>query len=157
MEVIENALSNSADSEAKLEAELAVDTDAVTSAVPWEQRKIGELLSNAEGGPSPLFRGVQLVAALVPILMPIVRVDGYAAQANMERPNELLYLSMLLLGCGYAMLLLALGSARVALQPGGPLEQLGAGEQRISASDAKSLARWRVGCARSPRCLRWPC
>eukprot|EP01043_Picozoa_sp_COSAG02_P118542 COSAG02_NODE_55138_length_292_cov_0.797927_1_plen_72_part_01 len=42
MEIIENALSTSADSDAKLEIELAADTDAVTSAVPWEQRKIGE-------------------------------------------------------------------------------------------------------------------
>ena len=75
MEIVENALSNTADSEANLEAELAVDTDAVTSVVPWEQRKIGELLSDAEGGPSPLFRGMQLVVALVPILIP-VRVDG---------------------------------------------------------------------------------
>eukprot|EP01045_Picozoa_sp_COSAG04_P012751 COSAG04_NODE_871_length_9717_cov_4.356831_8_plen_386_part_00 len=145
MEVIDNALSNTADSEANLEAELAVDTDAVTSAVPWEQRKIGALLSNEEGGPSPLFRVLQLVAAMVAFLTPIVRVDGYAARANMERPNELVYLSMLLLGSSSAMLLLALGSARVALQPGGPLERLGAGEQKISASDAKSLARWRAG------------
>ena len=145
MEIVENALSNTADSEANLEAELAVDTDAVMSAVPWEQRRIGALLSNADGGPSPLFRVLQLVATLVAIGTPIVRVDGRAAEANMERPNELVHLSILLFGCGYAMLLLALGSARIALQPGGPLEQLGAGEQRISGSDAKSLARWRVG------------
>ena len=112
MEIVENALSSTADSEANLEAELAVDTDAVTSAVPWEQRKIGELMSNADGGPSPLFRGVQLVAALVAILVPIVRVDGYAAEAGMEQPNELLWLSMLgLFPCAFAMVLLVLGSA----------------------------------------------
>ena len=116
MEIVENALSSTADTDANLEAELAVDTDAVTSAVPWEQRKVGEVLSNAEGGPSPLFRVLQLVTALVPILLPIVRVDGYAAAANMERPNELLQLFGVLMGCSFALLLLALGSARIALQ-----------------------------------------
>eukprot|EP01045_Picozoa_sp_COSAG04_P005927 COSAG04_NODE_283_length_18154_cov_432.957020_5_plen_406_part_00 len=146
MEIIENALSTSADSDAKLEIELAADTDAVTSAVPWEQRKIGELMSNADGGPSPLFRGVQLVAALVAILVPIVRVDGYAAEAGMEQgPNELLWLTMIVFACAFWLILLALRSARVALRPGGPLEDLGAGEQKISASGAKSLGRWRVG------------
>ena len=36
-------------------------------------------------------------------------------------------------------------AARSARQPGGPLEQRGAGAQTISASAAKSLARWRAG------------
>ena len=135
---------NTADSEAKLETELADDTDAEASAVPWEQRKIGELLSDAEGGPSPLFRGMQLVVALVPILIP-VRVDGWAAEANMERPNELLWLNMFVFACAFWLLLPALGSARVALRPGGPLEQLGAGEQKISVSDANRLKLLRVG------------
>ena len=134
MEIVENALSSTADANAKLEAELAADTDAVTSAVPWEQRKIGALLSNAEGGPSPLFRVLQLVAAPVPFLIPTIRVHGYVMQANMEGPNELLWLSMTAFPCGFALLLLTLGSARVALQPDGPLDQLGAGEQQIAAS-----------------------
>ena len=52
MDVIENVLSDGRDTDAKLEAELASDREAVVSEIYWEQKKMGELLSTSEGAPS---------------------------------------------------------------------------------------------------------
>ena len=49
MDVIENVLSDGRDTDAKLEAELASDREAVVSEIYWEQKKMGELLSTPEG------------------------------------------------------------------------------------------------------------
>ena len=72
--------------------------------------------------------------------------DSMAADAGMERPNDLLWLSGGLLGGAFWMLLLLpLTSARVALQqPGGALERLGAGDEKISKADEISLGRLRM-------------
>ena len=153
MDVIENVLSDGADADAKLEAELASDTDAVVSVIYPEQAKIGQLLSTSEGAPSALFRGLQLLAVANAVGTAVIAPDSFAALAGMARPNELLRLSGVLCAVGVALVLLPLSSARVALRGGGALERLGAGEQKISQADAISLGRWRVGLAALSVCV----
>eukprot|EP01046_Picozoa_sp_COSAG06_P081963 COSAG06_NODE_29048_length_563_cov_1.002155_1_plen_120_part_01 len=119
MDVFENVLSDGADADAKLEAELASDTDAVVSVIYPEQAKIGRMLSTAEGAPSPLFRGLQLVTVALAVGMAAIAPGVLAAAAGMARPNELLRLFGVLWSVGTLLLLLPLNSARVTLQPGG--------------------------------------
>ena len=76
MDIFENALSDGADADAKLEAELANDTDAVVSVIYQEQAKIGRMLSTAEGAPSPLFRGMQLVTVAAAVGFAAIMPDG---------------------------------------------------------------------------------
>jgi hypothetical protein len=142
MEVIENALGSIGSG--AIEAELERDSSVIISVVPREQRMLGALLSRADGGPSALFRVLQLLVATLAVVGGATTAQNNVAAAGMERPNELLELFGLLTGVAYGLLILPLGSARVALQPGGPLERLGAGTQLISQADARSLARWRV-------------
>ena len=82
MDVFENVLSDGADADAKLEAELASDTDAVVSVIYPEQAKIGRMLSTAEGAPSPLFRGLQLVTVAAAVGFAAIMPDGFAAGAT---------------------------------------------------------------------------
>ena len=119
------------------------DSDAAVSVIPLEQRKLGQLLSNAEGGPSPLFRGLQLIVVVLAVAF-FARFAEITAAVYGSEPNELLRLSAVLGSFAVGMCLLPLGSARVALRPGGALESLGAGEQKIGAADARSLALWRL-------------
>jgi hypothetical protein len=147
MDVFENVLSDGADADAKLEAELASDTDAVVSVIYPEQAKIGRMLSTAEGAPSPLFRGMQLVTVALAVGFAAIMPDAFAAAAGMARPNELLWLYGMLAGVGVSLFVLPLNSVRVTLQPGGALERLRAGEQKIGKADAAGLGRWRVGLA----------
>ena len=90
MDIFENALSDGADADAKLEAELASDTDAVVSVIYPEQAKIGRMLSTAEGAPSPLFRGVQLVTVAVAVGGGAIVPDGLAAVVPTANPRFLL-------------------------------------------------------------------
>ena len=147
MDVFENVLSHGTDADAKLEAELASDTDAVVSVIYPEQAKIGRMLSTAEGAPSPLFRGLQLVTVAAAVGLAAIAPDALAGGAGMARPNELMRLTGVLFCVGLLLFVLPLNSARVTLQPGGALERLRAGEQKISKADAAGLGRWRVGLA----------
>lgn len=147
MDVIESAFSDGADANTKLEAELASDRNAAVSVIYPEQAKIGRMLSTPEGAPSPLFRGLQLLVVATAVGLIAIAPDALAVAAGMGRPNELLRLVGVLCGVGLALCLLPLNSARVALQPGGALERLRAGEQKIGEADAGGLGRWRVGLA----------
>eukprot|EP01046_Picozoa_sp_COSAG06_P028590 COSAG06_NODE_2587_length_6615_cov_25.876918_2_plen_238_part_00 len=130
---------------AKVEAELAADSDAVVSPLPPEQAWIGRVLSReADGRPSVAFRGLQVVVVIVAIMNAATSPDAAATGAGMRAPNDLHYVTAMLHGLSHAMLLLTVGSARVALQPSGALEQLGVAVQMISAKETASLARWRA-------------
>ena len=83
MDVFENVLSDGADADAKLEAELASDTDAVVSVIYPEQAKIGRMLSTAEGAPSPLFRGLQLVTVAAAVAIAAIAPDVLRGGAGM--------------------------------------------------------------------------
>eukprot|EP01046_Picozoa_sp_COSAG06_P016829 COSAG06_NODE_1124_length_10620_cov_48.182587_8_plen_455_part_00 len=147
MDIFENALSDGSDANAKLEAELASDTDAVVSVVYSEQTKLGELLSTSDGAPSPLFRALQLEIMATAVALATMAPDALAPAAGMERPNELLRLFGVLFGVAGALLALPLHSARITLQPGGALERLRAGKQKISEADAAGIGRARMGLA----------
>ena len=84
------------ESDAKLEAELASDREAVVSEIYWEQKKMGELLSTPEGAPSPLFRVAQLevvayvgLATLWPSALAAKRpsLSGFPARSRPSDPR----------------------------------------------------------------------
>eukprot|EP01045_Picozoa_sp_COSAG04_P034114 COSAG04_NODE_7335_length_1145_cov_1.906310_1_plen_188_part_01 len=62
----------------------------------------------------------------------------------MVEPNHLNRVAGCVWGVAFLWALLPLESARVALQPKGFLSELGAGTTEISASAARSVARWRA-------------
>ena len=145
MDVVEqvgNALSDGAGNIS--ERQLAADSDAVPSVLYPEQQKLGTLLANAEGGPSAALRGLQAITAGAAVVWLAVADDALAAMAGMAQPNDLLRVSAALIGMGVLPIVLTLGSAHTALKPGGTLEQLGVGEQKISEADARRLGRWRA-------------
>ena len=145
MDVVEqvgNALSDGAGNIS--EAELAQDSDAVASVLYPEQQKLGAILANAEGGPSAALRAVQAMCVGGGLIRLAVFSDANAAAAGMSQPNDLMRVSAALIGMGILLFLLPLGSARTALKPGGTLEQLGVGKQKISEADAQRLGRWRA-------------
>ena len=124
------------------EAKLAQEPDAVPSVLYPEQRKLGQLLANAEGGASAALRAVQALSAGVAVVFLAIMDDAAAASAGIAQPNDLMLVSAALMGLTVLLFLLPLGSAHTALKPGGTLEQLGVGVQRISAGEARRLARW---------------
>ena len=139
----------------KLESELCEDSDAVVSVLPREQKYIGRLLSATDGSPSTLYRLIQLSAAVHAVMATVVAAERKASKAGMDQLNDLLVVTGILLGLSFGCLLLPLESTRVALRPGGALEALGAGTQRISDKDARTQMRWRtagamVSCAIIP-------
>lgn len=114
----------------------------VLSVVPFEQVIIGKLLGN-----TALYCGLQVTVVACAAATLTMAGEMFAAIANLTRPNDLLYITALLVAVGFASQLLTLRSVRTSLGPNGPLVQLGAGVQYISASDAKKLDRWRIGLA----------
>ena len=143
MEVVENVLASS--SSANYEQELARDSSAAVSVVSWEQRWLGAALSSDDGSPSLGFRVLQVLVVSLSILGGATTAQNSKTAAGMEQPNELLEIFGLLTGVAYLLLVFPLGSARIALRPdSGALAQLGAGTQKISDADARSLARWRA-------------
>lgn len=62
----------------------------------------------------------------------------------MAQPNDLLHVVGVLAGLPTLLLPVPLGSAHAALKPGGTLEQLGVGEQKVSEADMRRLGRWRA-------------
>ena len=138
-----------ADFSVEAESRHFFNTDGATDSTvpmpfPPEQRKIGAMLSTAEGGPSVLLRVLQaylvVIAALVSFALPGI----FAGMIGMAVTNALLYVSGFILAVGFLCVTLVLGSTRAALRSGGALERLGVGEQFISVADARTLARKRV-------------
>ena len=145
MEIIENALADGAGAkDSAVEAELAGDSDAVVSVFYPEQQKIGELLSHADGRPTVLYRGLQLVTLAGGARFALTNAANNVKFADLGEATDLLHVSALLAGVGITSFLLPLESTRVALMPGGFLQQLKVGEQKISLAAARRLARWRV-------------
>ena len=145
MEIIENALADGAGAkDSAVEAELAGDSDAVVSVFYPEQQKIGELLSHADGRPTVLYRGLQLVTLAGGARFALTNAANNVKFADLDEATDLLHVSALLAGVGITSFLLPLESTRVALMPGGFLQQLKVGEQKISLAAARRLARWRV-------------
>ena len=145
MEIIENALADGAGAKDSAgEAELAGDSDAVVSVFYPEQQKIGELLSHADGRPTVLYRGLQLVTLAGGARFALTNAANNVKFADLDEATDLLHVSALLAGVGITSFLLPLESTRVALMPGGFLQQLKVGEQKISLAAARRLARWRV-------------
>jgi hypothetical protein len=124
---------------------LTEDSDAVTSTFSRELQKMGARLSNAQGEPSILYRGLQmLVVAMAAVLYSAVQLS-MAASSGMAQPNDLIRVTAALWAAAFALALLPLGSSRGVLVPEtGALSQLGAGTQRISAANASQLQRYRV-------------
>jgi hypothetical protein len=128
----------------KLEHILERDSDAVTSVFHPEQRKIGALLSTADGGSSPLCYAVQAACAGMAVMNFIGVAQMQAKKAGMAQPNMLLYISAVLNGLTWLPLALIVGSARDALRSGGALDQLKVGEVKIGAKDSSTLSKWRM-------------
>lgn len=149
VESVGNALSADGGGGNKVELALMTqeDSDAVLSVVPPEQKRIGALLSNIEGSPSALYRGAQVVVLAHACMLATTQAEVSRKNAGMAQLNDLLRVTGALWGAAFLLVLLPLGSARTALMPGGALEKLGAGVQKISAADAAQLARLRVGLA----------
>lgn len=135
-EIVANALAVDSDDSANAEKVLALDSNVVKSTVFPEWKKIGALLANEAGGPSPVCYALQgLGVALCVLSVAFSSAKGHALH----------YISGVLYGLGCVALTLCVTSARVALMPGGKLEQLGAGQVMVSEGDAASNARWRKG------------
>lgn len=146
MEVLGDiAIANPLADEEKLDKELERDSDAVVSTFYPEQRKAGELMSNSNGGPSALYRLQQAATGAYAVCHWLFAPAGYADRSGlMSKPNQLNYVSAAFGGCALMLVLVPLESARISLQPGGTLQQLGVGTQSISSRDYTSLARWRM-------------
>jgi hypothetical protein len=157
MDAAENPLETAAgagrvtDEDPAPEMMLRLARDANTSTVPSafypEQRQLGALLSTASSAPC---YGMQATCVAFGVnvtgLLPWAgKAQSDADMVGMAEPNDLLYVSAILLGLGFASLALVVASARYALRPGGALEQLKAGEAMISEKDGTTLSRWRVG------------
>lgn len=135
-DIVANALAVDSDDTTNAEKVLARDSDAVQSTVFPEWKKIGALLANEQGGPSPVCYALQgLFVALAVLFFLSTSALGHT----------LYYIAGVLLGLGCTALTLCVTSAHVALMPGGKLDQLGAGEVMVSEGDAASNARWRKG------------
>ena len=116
----------------------------VTLEVFPEQRKIGALLSNAEGGPSPLCYALYGLCPLTGLM--IFGLVARGAGGMESSAAALNCIAGALGGLGFAALALAVSSARGALRlPGGQLDELGVGTATVSAEEAASTARWRKG------------
>ena len=147
LENVGNALADGAgeDSDARTEAQLAEDSDAVPSVFFPELRRLGQLLSNADGGPSALYRAMQLLDIGFVLFCVSTGVSSERrAFGRPGMPNQLMRFSNdIMIPLGVACLLLPLESVRVTLRPGGTLEQLNVGEQKVSQAEARRLARVR--------------
>eukprot|EP01046_Picozoa_sp_COSAG06_P056587 COSAG06_NODE_10752_length_1623_cov_1.622047_1_plen_389_part_01 len=125
---------------------LARDSDAAESVFYPEQKKVGALLANSEGGPSPLCYAVQAACVGLGVSNAHNVPYSYAPIAGMAEPSDLLYLSGLFPALGWVAFIFVISSTRVALRmPGGKLDELGVETVKISAKEAKSNARWRKG------------
>lgn len=142
VESVDNVLNADAQSDS---VKLTEDSDAVASTFSQELQKIGAVLSNAQGEPSMLYRGIQvLVLATAAGLYSALQIS-MPASSGMVQPNDLNRFAAALWAAAFALALLPLESARGALVPVmGTLSQLGAGMQRISAADARQLQRYKV-------------
>lgn len=142
---------------AQEEEVLKADSDAVVSVFQPELAFIGRRLSDAEGKPTALFRFHQMFAVLFALYLVVFGQHVGDAQyfTCYERgicprpygPNSLGAIQYSCQGFAVLSLLLVLDSVRRVSLADGPLRELGAGEVKISARDARSLARWRVGLA----------
>ena len=119
------------------------DTNVVVATLPHEQQLIGKVLSGASGRPSIVYRVWQalLLLSAAWAVTGGTRVD--AAWAGMAEPNQLILVAKAFTAVGRLWLLVVLEATRVALQPLGFLHELGAGDVKISASEARALGRWR--------------
>ena len=145
MEIIENALADGVGAkDSAIEAELSRDSDVVTSVFYPELQKIGQMLSNAEGRPGKLHRFLQLIVVAAGVRFALTNAANNVSFAKLDKATDLLHVSALLAGASFTSFLLPLESTRVALMPGGILEQLNVGDQRLSSVAALRLARWRV-------------
>ena len=145
MEIIENALVDiSAGSSSEDVDRAADDSDAVLSVFYPEQRTIGGLLSNSNGRPSVLHQVLQFGTLVVGVRFALLNAENNTNFAGLDETTDLLRVAGYLGGISFASLSLSLESTRVALMPGGLLEQLSVGKQKISTAAARRLARWRV-------------
>eukprot|EP01043_Picozoa_sp_COSAG02_P026736 COSAG02_NODE_1549_length_11966_cov_3.777282_1_plen_350_part_00 len=131
-----NALAVDSDDTTRAEKVLAHDSNAVQSTVFPEWKKIGALLANEQGGPSQVCYALQGLLMALGVLIVVL---------NSALGHALYYIVCALAGLALSALTLCVTSARIALMPGGKLEQLGAGEVMVSEGDAASNARWRKG------------
>jgi hypothetical protein len=127
------------------EAVLARDSNAVLTTFYPEQRKIGAMLSRADGGSSVLCYVLQTICVGGGLFSMLTTGQALAETAGMPAPNILAHVAGGLFGLGCASLALVISSARDALRPGGALEQLKVGEVMIGEDDWKAVSRWRVG------------
>ena len=135
-DIVANALAVDSDDTTRTEKALARDSNAVQSTVFPEWKKIGALLANEQGGPSLVCYALQGLW---------VAVGMASAVTSSAHGHALHYIAGVLFGLGCAAAGQGVTSARVALMPGGKLDQLGAGEVMVSEGDAASNARWRKG------------
>jgi hypothetical protein len=135
-EIVANALAVDSDDTTNAEKVLGRDSNAVKSTVFPEWKKIGALLANEDRGPSLVCCALQgqCVAHGVLSMIGLSTFD-----------QALFYIVAALFGLSQAVLTLCVTSTRVALMPGGKLDQLGVGEVMVSERDAASNARWRKG------------
>eukprot|EP01050_Picozoa_sp_SAG11_P001840 SAG11_NODE_86_length_17300_cov_11.466717_12_plen_448_part_00 len=124
---------------------MSAHTGAAAAAKEEEDKEEEEEEEEVDTGTSSAsctYRAVQLLIWVAAFNIAATFPWVYARRANMPEPNTLLYVSGAFNGAGFASGLLLLDSARCALQPGGALEQLGAGFVHVSAREATNLARW---------------
>eukprot|EP01043_Picozoa_sp_COSAG02_P064089 COSAG02_NODE_9268_length_2272_cov_1.151334_2_plen_467_part_00 len=137
-EIVANALALDSDDTTKVEKVLERDSNAVQSHVFPEWKKIGALLANEAGGPSPVCYVAQGLCVAVGGAM-------FFASVVLSGGRALYYIAGVLVGLCVPAFSLCVTSTRVALMSGGKLDQLGAGEVMVSEGDAASMARRRKG------------
>eukprot|EP01051_Picozoa_sp_SAG22_P017534 SAG22_NODE_2728_length_2275_cov_3.199908_1_plen_392_part_00 len=118
-----------------------VDSNAVVLIVPREQRLMGRLLSDADGRPSLLYRFAQVVVFFNAVYGMLYGPHIDASWAGMGEPNHLQRVSKTIFSLTFVWALLPLESARVALQPGGFLDMLGADTTKTSAATSVAWSR----------------
>eukprot|EP01045_Picozoa_sp_COSAG04_P012067 COSAG04_NODE_798_length_10234_cov_8.130735_3_plen_492_part_00 len=119
------------------------DSNAVLSFFPKEHRAIGKAYSNAGGGPSLLYRWVQLVSSVTALFL-LLRGEMVDELSWNVKPSILGKISQTAQAAQMMVTLLPVAAARRVLREGGELDQLGCGRVKISEADAQYLVRWRL-------------
>lgn len=124
---------------ASQDRDLTEDSNAVVSFCPKEHRVLGKAYTNAAGGPSLLFRWLQLVTPMLAIFLVFRGEMGDQFAWNVQ-PSTLGKMAHTAQAFQMMVMLLPLAAARRVLCDGGELDQLGCGTVKISWSDAQYLA-----------------
>ena len=114
--------------------------------LPREFRALGSAFATDQGEPTAVCRAMQGMCLACCLIQAVGNPYSSAINANMLRPNALLFLAQSLQALGTTLFTFPLRDLGRALRPGGALTQLAdAGQHRVRTKTHRSLGRWQKG------------